>query len=187
MAPRNWPALRLSKRHCWTPLYLTCGQVFFFTGSAIAWHGRISRTRKKEHLITGYIPLDPPWLAESSWIPNHPTSFHSQAAVSMLFHKHYVQERKKIQHSWYVEKLLSRLWKRENPKQIRQKLYVRIGFGQKIIVYNLLVRVNNDTKAWKKVIYIKQPTTTDWRKPWSKLNSVWFIGFKFLRKTLIVM
>lgn len=42
--------------------------------------------------------------------------------------------------------------------QIRQKLYVRIGFGQKIIVYNLLVRVNNDTKAWKKVIYIKQTT-----------------------------
>lgn len=42
--------------------------------------------------------------------------------------------------------------------QIRQKLYVRIEFGQKIIVYNLLVRVNNDTKAWKKVIYIKQPT-----------------------------
>ena len=36
--------------------------------------------------------------------------------------------------------------------QIRQKLYVRIGFGQKIIVYNLLVRVNNDTTAWKKVI-----------------------------------
>ena len=71
--------------------------------------------------------------------------------------------------------------------QIRQKLYVRIGFGQKIIVYSLLVRVNNDTKAWKKVIYIKQPTTTDWRKPWSKLNSVWFIGFKCLRKTLIVM
>ena len=36
--------------------------------------------------------------------------------------------------------------------QIRQKLYVRIEFGQKIIVYNLLVRVNNDTTAWKKVI-----------------------------------
>ena len=36
--------------------------------------------------------------------------------------------------------------------QIRQKLYVRIEFGQKIIVYNLLVRVNNDTTAWKRVI-----------------------------------
>ena len=38
--------------------------------------------------------------------------------------------------------------------QIRQKLYVRIEFGQKIIVYNLLVRVNNDTTAWKKKLFI---------------------------------
>lgn len=150
--------------------------------------------RKKEHLITGYIPLDPPWLAESSWIPNHPTSFHSQAAVSMLFHKHCVQERKKNTTFMIRWKIIIKTVKTSRGRvQIRQKLYVRIGFGQKIIVYNLLVRVNNDTKAWKKVIYIKQPTYRgfsrfiDWRKPWSKFNSVWFIGFKCLRKTLIVM
>lgn len=150
--------------------------------------------RKKEHLITGYIPLDPPWLAESSWIPSHPTSFHSQAAVSMLFHKHYVQERKKNTTFMIRWKIIIKTVKTSRERvQIRQKLYVRIGFGQKIIIYNLLVRVNNDTKAWKKVIYIKQPTYRgfprfiDWRKPWSKFNSVWFIGFKCLRKTLIVM
>ena len=70
----------------------------------------------------------------------------------MLFHKHYVQERKKYNIHDTLKIIIKTVKISRERVQIRQKLYVRIEFGQKIIVYNLLVRVNNDTTAWKKVI-----------------------------------